>query len=112
MQTVVQGPLEWERGMDVVAAPGEKPGQKLLHMQAPSAQGGEQDGYITGDLYHHVLEFDEPGRNVAWAEPAAMAASKARLMARAAASSARVYFAHIEGTWGGRDGKWEVRSGK
>src|SRR6266852_2989076 len=64
--------------------------------------------YVTGDLYHHVLEFDEPGRNVYWAEPETMQASKAMLMARAGASGAKVYFAHIEGAWRVEGGTWVV----
>ena len=99
--TLVHGPLELAPGLDIVPAPGETPGHQLLHVKT-----GDLEAYITGDLYHHVLEFDEPGRNVAWAEPATMAASKAMLMARAAASGARVYFAHIEGTWRVNSGQW------
>jgi glyoxylase-like metal-dependent hydrolase (beta-lactamase superfamily II) len=99
--TLVHGPLELAPGLDIVPAPGETPGHQLLHVKA-----GDLEAYITGDLYHHTLEFAEPGRNVAWAEPAAMAASKAMLMARAQASGAQVYFAHIEGTWVVRGGTW------
>ncbi len=88
-------------------APGETPGHQLLHVNT-----GDGEAYLTGDLYHHVMEFDEPGRNVAWAEPQTMQASKAQLMARAEASGARVYFAHIEGGWVVRGGRWEVRREK
>ena len=90
--TLVHGPLALAPGLDLVPAPGETPGHQLLHVKAERLEA-----YLTGDLYHHRLEFDEPGRNVTWAEPVAMAASKAKLMALAEASGADVYFAHIEG---------------
>jgi len=98
---LVPGPLTLAEGLELIPAPGETPGHQLLHVRA-----GELEAYITGDLYHHVMEFDEPGRNVTWAEPVTMAASKASLMAQAQASSARVYFAHIEGAWRVQDGHW------
>ena len=101
--SLVHGPLELAPGLDIVPAPGETPGHQLLHVKA-----GNVEAYITGDLYHHVLEFDEPGRNVYWAEPDTMRASKAMLMARAAASGATVYFAHIEGAWRVEGGAWVV----
>ena len=81
--------------------PGETPGHQLLHVQTDDGAA-----YITGDLYHHVMEFDEPGRNVAWAERQTMQASKARLMAQAQANHAQVYFAHIEGAWRVTAGRW------
>jgi len=104
--TLVRGPLELAPGLDIMPAPGETPGHQLLHVQT-----GEREAYITGDLYHHTLEFDEPGRNVTWAEPGSMAPSKAMLMARAEASGAGVYFAHIEGKWVVDSGKWAVDGG-
>src|SRR5262249_43430433 len=63
-------------GLEIIPAPGETPGHQLLHLRA---QGLE--AYLTGDLYHHPLEFAEPDRDVTWAEPQAMRASKAALMA-------------------------------
>jgi glyoxylase-like metal-dependent hydrolase (beta-lactamase superfamily II) len=99
--TLVNGPLALAPGLDLVPAPGETPGHQLVHVQS-----SEGEAYITGDLYHHPLEFEEPERNVVWAEPVAMAASKAALMARAEASRAMVYFAHIEGQWRVESGQW------
>ena len=98
---LVPGAMTLAEGLEIVPAPGETPGHQLLHVTASG-----QEAYITGDLYHHVLEFDEPARNVTWAEPVSMAASKANLMARAEASGARVYFAHIEGAWQVQNGRW------
>jgi glyoxylase-like metal-dependent hydrolase (beta-lactamase superfamily II) len=105
---LVRGPLELGEGLEIVPAPGETPGHQVLHLNASGVEA-----YFTGDLYHHPLEFEEPGRNVFWAEPEAMQASKAMIMQRAAASGALVYFAHIEGAWtlGGPNKKWAVRNG-
>ena len=95
---LVHGPLDLGDGLDIVPAPGETPGHQLLHWQ-----GDGQEAYFAGDLFHHPLEFDEPERNVVWAEPLTMQASKAMLAERAsgaergAARGARVYFTHIEG---------------
>ncbi len=99
--SLVYGSLSLGDGLEIVPAPGETPGHQLLHLSA-----GGVEAYFTGDLYHHPLEFEEPGRNVTWAEPESMAVSKATLMVRAEASGAAVYFAHIEGPWAVRDGKW------
>jgi glyoxylase-like metal-dependent hydrolase (beta-lactamase superfamily II) len=101
--SLVHGPLALGDGLEIVPAPGETPGHQLLHLRA-----GGREAYFTGDLYHHPLEFDEPGRNVTWAEPEAMRASKARLMERAEASGALVYFAHIEGAWRVSGGRWRA----
>ena len=99
--SLVHGPLALAAGLTIVPAPGETPGHQLLHLAA-----GGREAYFTGDLYHHVVEFDEPARNVTWAEPVSMAASKASLMAAAQASRAQVYFAHIEGAWRVAEGQW------
>src|SRR5258708_39793950 len=56
--TLVHGPLELAPGLDIVRAPGETPGHQLLHVRTTSPNAGDRDAYITGDLYHHVLEFD------------------------------------------------------
>jgi glyoxylase-like metal-dependent hydrolase (beta-lactamase superfamily II) len=101
--SLVRGPLALGDGLEIVPAPGETPGHQVLHLRAEGLEA-----YITGDLYHHRLEFDEPGRNVHWAEPEAMQASKAMLTERAAASGARVYFAHIEGWWTVDSGAWRA----
>lgn len=106
--SLVHGPLELAPGLEIVPAPGETPGHQLLHLTAAGLNAGGLEAYVTGDLYHHTLEFDEPGRNVFWAEPETMGASKVMLMARAQASRARVYFAHIEGAWRVDGGKWVV----
>ncbi len=99
--SLVHGPLALGDGLEIVPAPGESPGHQLLHLAA-----GGVEAYFTGDLFHHPLEFDEPGRNVTWAEPQTMQASKAMLMERAQASGALVYFAHIEGPWTVKAGTW------
>lgn len=92
---LVKGALDLGDGLEILPAPGESPGHQVAHLK-----GGEAEAYFAGDLYHHRLEFAEPGRNVKWAEPVSMRASKAALAERAAASGADVYFAHIEGPCG------------
>ena len=89
---LVEGPLDLGDGLEILPAPGESPGHQIAHVKA-----GDTEAYIAGDLYHHRLEFAEPGRNVHWADPVSMRASKAAIGERAAASGADVYFAHIEG---------------
>jgi glyoxylase-like metal-dependent hydrolase (beta-lactamase superfamily II) len=104
---LVEGPIDLGGGLEILPAPGESPGHQVAHLTA-----GGTEAYIAGDLYHHRLEFDEPGRNVSWAEPARMQASKAAIGERAAASGAEVYFAHIEGPCrverGGEGLRWRI----
>lgn len=105
--SLVHGLLELAPGLEIVPAPGETPGHQLLRLKTGAVTASGREAYFTGDLYHHVLEFDEPERNVTWAEPVTMAASKASLIAAAQASAARVYFAHIEGAWRVEGGRWK-----
>lgn len=90
--TLVEGPLDLGDGLTILPAPGETFGHQILHVQT-----GRTEAYFAGDLYHHQLEFSEAARNVSWAAPEAMLASKAALMERAANSGALVFFAHVEG---------------
>ncbi len=92
--TLLDGPFDLGEGLTVLPAPGESPGHQILHLHA-----GGTEAYFVGDLYHHPLEFAEPARNVEWAAPDTMQASKAALIERAAQSGARVYFSHIEGPY-------------
>jgi glyoxylase-like metal-dependent hydrolase (beta-lactamase superfamily II) len=80
---LVEGALDLGDGVEILPASGETPGHQIAHLKT-----SEVEAYIAGDLYHHRLEFDEPGRNVTWAEPVSMQASKAELAERAAASGA------------------------
>jgi glyoxylase-like metal-dependent hydrolase (beta-lactamase superfamily II) len=92
--TLVEGELDLGDGLVIVPAPGETPGHQVLWLK-----GVEGEAYIVGDLFHHVLEFEEPGRHPLWADGPRLQASKSMLMERAAESGARVYFTHIVGAW-------------
>jgi len=81
-------------GLALVPAPGESPGHQLVR-----AQVGDDVVYLVGDLFHHPVELRGGGPDVRWADPAAMAASKRRLTARAADEGARVYASHIDGAY-------------
>jgi len=59
-------------------------------------QCGDKEEYFVGDLFHHPLEFSEPGRNGYWTETEVIQASKDELVERAANSGGHVYFSHIE----------------
>ena len=90
--TLVDGDTDLGGGLRLLAAPGESPGHMLAH-----ARSGDDVAVVAGDLYHHALEFDDPGLNVAWVERDAMHASKQALLERAEREGARVYFSHIRG---------------
>ncbi len=90
--TLVEGQRNLGDGLTLLPAPGETPGHQILRLKTE-----EIDAYFVGDLFHHPLEFDEPGQHPVWAEPQSLQASKSMLIERAADSGARVYFTHIEG---------------
>jgi glyoxylase-like metal-dependent hydrolase (beta-lactamase superfamily II) len=92
LRRLVEGLLDLGDGLEILPAPGESPGHQIAHLKA-----SETEAYIAGDLYYHRLDFAGAGRNVNWADPVSMQASKAVIAERAAASGADVYFAHIEG---------------
>ncbi|MCH7663228.1 MAG: MBL fold metallo-hydrolase [Chloroflexi bacterium] len=89
--TLVEAPLELGAGITILPAPGESPGHQIVHVHV-----NIEHAYITGDLYHHPLEFADTGLNVYWTTPE-MPASKQELMRAAAGSGAKVYFSHISG---------------
>jgi len=107
---LADGDADLGDGLSVLAAPGESPGHQLAR-----ARVGDDVVYVAGDLYHHSAEFGREGRDVRWADAAAMAASKRALAERAAAEGARVFFSHIAGAYrvvrdgGGRS--WEAVRG-
>jgi glyoxylase-like metal-dependent hydrolase (beta-lactamase superfamily II) len=110
LMTLADGDLDLGDGLSVAAAPGESPGHQLAR-----AQVGDDVVYVAGDLYHHAAEFAREGRDVRWADAAAMAASKRALAERAAAEGARVFFSHLTGAYrvarDGRGKSWEAVRG-
>ena len=99
------------RPLVIVPAPGETPGHQMVWLQ-----DGTRNAFVVGDLFHHVLEFEEPGRHPVWADGPTLQASKSMLAERAAQSAARVYFTHIVGAWGversGQSWHWNKKSGE
>ena len=89
--TLVEGALDLGDGLRILPAPGETPGHQILLVHT-----GGSESYFIGDLYHHPLEFSEPGRNVNWAETETMQASKEKFIERAANSGGLVFFSHME----------------
>jgi glyoxylase-like metal-dependent hydrolase (beta-lactamase superfamily II) len=90
--TLVDGQLDLGDGLTIIPAPGETPGHQLLWFKD---EAGES--YFLGDLFHHVLEFEELGRHPVWADAQTLETSKLMLAERAASTGAQVFFTHIEG---------------
>jgi glyoxylase-like metal-dependent hydrolase (beta-lactamase superfamily II) len=92
--TLVDGQLDLGDGLTIIPAPGETPGHQILWLK--DARDG--DAYFVGDLFHHVLEFEQLGEHhPIWADAKAMEASKLMLAERAASTNAQIFFTHIEG---------------
>jgi glyoxylase-like metal-dependent hydrolase (beta-lactamase superfamily II) len=77
-------------GITIIPAPGETPGHQIVRIHS----GGETI-YLLGDLIHHPVEIEHPDWMVTWATPAAMLASRQRLIADALAENALLIAAHI-----------------
>ena len=93
----------------MIAAPGETPGHQIvrLHSQGKTL-------YLLGDLYHHVVEVEQPGWGVKWSDIATAQASRQAFAQRALAEDALLIATHI---WGvgrlqpGSDGvTWEPQT--
>lgn len=92
--TFIDGGMELNGDVAIIHTPGETPGHLIVEWRMDN-----QSHYFCGDLYHHPIEFDDPTRNVRWAEPKQMQASKMRLLKMASQSGGFVYFSHIEGVY-------------
>lgn len=91
---LVEGPLEVEKGLSILPAPGETPGHQIVRLTTDSGET-----YIVGDLFHHPLEFTETDRHPIWSDGPTIQASKAALVQQAAKSGASIFFTHIEGAY-------------
>lgn len=76
----------------MIAAPGETPGHQIVRVHS---QG--QTLYCLGDLYHHVVEVEQPGWGVKWSDIATAQASRQRFAQQALAEDALLIATHI---WG------------
>ncbi len=81
-------------GLLILPMPGETPGHQILALDT-----ADRRIYITGDLYHHEIEFDFPNLNVYWADEETMPASKRAFLEQAALLNHHIYFAHIPGPY-------------
>ena len=104
-----EGVSDLGRGVQIIAAPGETPGHQIVRV---NSQG--KTLYLLGDLYHHVVEVEEPGWGVKWSDIPTAQASRQAFAQRALAEDALLIATHI---WGvghlqqHEDGVvWEPRS--
>lgn len=79
-------------GVQIIAAPGETPGHQIVRVHS---QG--QTLYCLGDLYHHVVEVEQPGWGVKWSDIATAQISRQAFAQRALAEDALLIATHI---WG------------
>jgi len=87
-----EGVSDLGHGVQIIAAPGETPGHQLVRVHS---QG--QTLYCLGDLYHHVVEVEQPGWGVKWSDIATAQASRQVFAQRALAEDALLIATHI---WG------------
>ena len=104
-----EGVTELGPGVQIIAAPGETPGHQLVRVHS---QGHTL--YLVGDLYHHVVEVEQPGWGVKWSDIPTAQASRQRFAQQALTEEALIIATHI---WGvgqlqkTADGvRWEERS--
>ncbi len=86
------GEREIAPGVHIVPAPGETPGHQIVRIESEGMVA-----YCLGDLFHSTEEVARPEWMAAWADRAAMAASRHALLAAALAEHALLVAAHIPG---------------
>lgn len=79
-------------GVDLIPSPGESAGHMTVRV---SSQG--QTLYCVGDLYHHVIEVEQPAWAASWADLDGIRASREALSTVALAENARIIVSHIHG---------------
>jgi len=87
-----EGVSDLGHGVQVIAAPGETPGHQIVRVHS---QG--KTLYLLGDLYHHVVEVEQPGWGVKWSDIPTAQASRESFAQRALAEDALLIATHI---WG------------
>lgn len=88
----VDGPYAVTTGLDILPAPGETPGHQLVRLRSEAGTF-----YCIGDLYHHVVEIEQPELVAHWNDRAATLASRAMLVEAALAEDALIMATHIPG---------------
>jgi glyoxylase-like metal-dependent hydrolase (beta-lactamase superfamily II) len=87
-----EGVSDLGHGIQIIATPGETPGHQIVRLHT---QG--QTLYCLGDLYHHVVEVEQPGWGVKWSDIATAQVSRQMFVQRALAEHAWLIATHI---WG------------
>ena len=95
---LVDGDVDLIPEVHILAAPGESPGHQIVRLHS---QG--QTLYCLGDLFHDVVEVEQPTWMVTWADASINLTSRQRLIAAALEENALLVPAHmavgrIEGT--------------
>lgn len=88
--TPVDGDLDLDHGVKIIAAPGESPGHQMLRIRTSG-----YSLFCVGDLYHHTLEVERPALMVDWAEAASNQVSRSAFAREALAANALLIAAHI-----------------
>ncbi len=88
----VEGDLDLDLGVRIIAAPGETAGHQMLRVRS-----GGYTLFCLGDLYHHPIEVERPEWMVNWAIPGPNLASRAAFGETALASNALLIATHIPG---------------
>ena len=92
MLRLVDAQIDIAPGISIVPTPGETPGHIAVRVESEGLTA-----YCLGDLYHHVIEVEQPQWAVAWADKQAIENSR-RLIAQAALEEdALVTASHIPG---------------
>jgi glyoxylase-like metal-dependent hydrolase (beta-lactamase superfamily II) len=89
---LVHGDRDLGGGIRIIASPGESPGHQIVRVESE-----DEVLYCVGDLFHHVVEIEQPDWIVPWADPHAMGASRKALMQDALAEGAVLIATHIRG---------------
>lgn len=95
---LVDGDLDLTPEVSILAAPGESPGHQIVRVHS---QG--QTLYCLGDLFHDVVEVEQPAWMLTWTDASANLGSRQRLIEAALEENALLVPAHlavgrIEGT--------------
>ncbi|MCA9928549.1 MAG: MBL fold metallo-hydrolase [Anaerolineales bacterium] len=92
MLELVDDAFDLSADIRMLPAPGETPGHQIVRVES-----GGQVLYCLGDLFHHELEFLQPGTAVYWADFDAMINSQQQLIETALAENALLIATHIAG---------------
>ncbi len=89
LMTAVAGEADVAPGVTMIPTPGETPGHHAVRVRS-----GRESFYYAGDLFHHACEIEHPDWVSPGRDPAAMRASRLRLLEDAQRDHATVVFSH------------------